>query len=468
MRWKCIIVILGIFNSNLNSQVAINTDGSAPNSSAMLDIKSTAKGVLLPRLTSLQRKAIVNPSPGLLVFDLDKNSLYLFDGAGWQAMMFLPSSIIQPVPRTAIDEPLSRNFGTAVGISGDYAIVGADYDSTGTNYNQGAAYIFFRSGGSWVQQAKVIATDGATGDRFGYSVAIAGDYAIVGAPYKNSSQGAAYIFIRSGTTWTQQAKIVATDGAAFDLFGYSVSISGARVLVGSPEDNIGTYSNQGSAYVFFRVSSTWSQQAKLVASDGAAEDKFGNAVSISGNDLLVGAYQAEVGGTFNAGAAYLFYYNAIFGWLSGDKLVSVDAHQSSDRFGQAVAIEGNYAVISALGSPISGSARIFFFFRSGGIFTWQDYEFGSTTSSFGQSLALSGDYVIVGAPNDHWTEGYFDGTGSTYLYKRTLTNWNLVREINDTDNDLTRNTGHAVSISGINVIFSDPYKQKVYFANFED
>ena len=158
------------------------------------------------------------------------------------------------------------------------------YDDIGANINQGSAYIFTRSGTTWTQQAKLIASDGATNDWFGIGVAIAGDTAIVGSYFDdvgtNVDQGSAYVFVRSGTTWKQQARLTSADGAASDGFGLSVSISGDTAVVGAYNDDIGSNADQGSAYVFTRSGTNWTQQAKLTAADGAAVDWFGYAVMI--------------------------------------------------------------------------------------------------------------------------------------------------------------------------------------------
>jgi hypothetical protein len=140
-------------------------------------------------------------------------------------------------------------FGYGVSISGDYAIVGAFYDDVNVMVDSGSAYVFLRSGSSWSQQAKLTASDSAAGDRFGLSVSISGDYAIVGANGDDSYKGSAYIFKRGGTSWSEQSKLTALDGTAGDWFGYGVSISDNYAVVGAYfDDDKGT--NSGSAYMF--------------------------------------------------------------------------------------------------------------------------------------------------------------------------------------------------------------------------
>src|SRR5439155_367696 len=157
------------------------------------------------------------------------------------------------------------------------AVMGAPFK----NSSRGAAYVFVRSGTTWSQQAKLGASDRAAGDAFGNSVALFGSTAVVGAPTKHSASGAAYVFVPSGTTWSQQAKLTAYNGAPGDEFGYSVAISGSTAVVGATGKNSAT----GAAYVFVASGSTWSQQAKLTASNGASGDEFGVSVAISGSTV---------------------------------------------------------------------------------------------------------------------------------------------------------------------------------------
>ena len=163
------------------------------------------------------------------------------------------------------------------------------------------------AGGQATEQAKLIASDGARLDKFGFSVSISGDTAVVGAGSGDGNfvdSGSAYVFVRSGTTWSEQAKLTASDGAAADFFGNSVSISGDTALVGAPrDDDNGT--NSGSVYAFLRSGGSWSEEAKLSASDGAVDDRFGESVSIRGDTALVGAFLDDDNGN-DSGSAYVY------------------------------------------------------------------------------------------------------------------------------------------------------------------
>ncbi|MDD5764820.1 MAG: T9SS type A sorting domain-containing protein [Candidatus Marinimicrobia bacterium] len=154
---------------------------------------------------------------------------------------------------------------------------------------------------NWTEIANLSISGSSTETYFGYAVCVSGDYAIVGAFGDDSTKGAAYIFIRDGSSWTQQAKITASDGAASDGFGYSVSISGNYAIVGA----VGDESSKGAAYIFIRNGSSWTQQAKLTVSGGADYDQFGSSVSISGDYAIVGSGCIDS----NKGAAYIYYTN---------------------------------------------------------------------------------------------------------------------------------------------------------------
>jgi hypothetical protein len=243
---------------------------------------------------------------------------------------------------TASDRATSDLFGRSVSLSGDYAIVGA----FGKNSSTGAAYIYTRSGTTWGNEYKLTASDAASQDYFGISVSLSGDYAIVGAPYEdanggvNDNYGAAYIYTRSGTSWGSEQKIQANDKATGDQFGYSVSISGDYAIVGANGGNSGT----GAAYIYTRIGTTWGNEYKLTASDATTGDSFGQFVSISGDYAIVGAGNKNSG----TGAAYVYKRDASTGqWGSEQKLTASDA-ATSDEFGYSVSISDmGHAIVGA-------------------------------------------------------------------------------------------------------------------------
>ena len=317
---------------------------------------------------------------------------------------------------TASDGAAVDAFGYSVSISGDYAVVGAFLDDD-SGSSSGSAYIFKRVGESWAQEAKLLPADGAASDKFGRSVSISGDYAVVGAFFDSDNgiaSGSAYVFKRTGASWAQETKLLPSDGAAFDFFGKSVSISGDYAVVGAQEnDDNGT--NSGSAYVFKRAGASWAQETKLLPSDGATIDVFGISVSISGDYAVVGAHRDRDNGSFS-GSAYVFKRTDVT-WTQEAKLLPSDG-AADDQFGISVSISGDYAVVGAQENDDNGSnsGSAYLFKRSDTIWTQEAKLLasdGAAADEFGRSVSISGDYAVVGAwrDNDNGTDA-----GSAYLY----------------------------------------------------
>ena len=257
------------------------------------------------------------------------------------------------------DGAAEDQFGYCASIDGDTALIGALLDDD-NGVDSGSAYIFTRTGTTWTQQAKLLASDGQAGDRFGGSIAVSGDTALIGAYYDDDNgvdSGSMYVFTRSGTTWTEQQKFHPSDGAAGDMFGGIVSLSGDSALIGAGGDDNYT----GAAYVFTRNGTIWTQQAKLLASDGAVNDQFGIwGLSLDSDTALIGAYYDDDMGS-NSGSAYIFTRTGTT-WAQEQKLLASDG-AVNDNFGGWVALSGDTALIGAwqnddMGSN-SGSAYVF-------------------------------------------------------------------------------------------------------------
>jgi len=318
-------------------------------------------------------------------------------------------------------------FGYSVSLSGDTALIGA----IGAENFKGAAYVFTRTGTSWTQQAKLLAADGVASDYFGYSVSLSGDTALIGAMSQNASIGAAYVFTRTGTTWTPQAKLSAADGAAGDNFGYSITLSGDTALIGA----LGVNSAKGAAYVFTRTGTTWNQQAKLLAADGQTPDNLGSSVSLSGDTALIGAS----GVSSSKGAAYVFT-QAGSTWTQQAKLLASDG-LASDYFGCSVSISGNTAFIGASGAN-SGNGSVYVFARTGTTWAQQEKLLGASGDGFGCSVSLSGDTALIGALGD-------DGAkGSAYVFNLTGTTWTQQAKLLASDGVPNEYFGNSVSLNG--------------------
>ncbi len=339
-------------------------------------------------------------------------------------------------------------FGLSVSISGDYAIVGAQKDDDNGS-SSGSAYVFKRTGTSWAEEAKLTASDAAADDDFGYSVSISGDYAIVGAVSDDDNgdgSGSAYVFKRTDTNWTQEAKLTASDGAEYDMFGYSVSISGDYAIVDAHRDD-DNGSNSGSAYVFKRTDTSWAEEVKLTASDGAENDYFGHPVSISGDYVIVGAYKDDDNGG-SSGSAYVFKRTDT-SWTEEAKLTANDG-ASGDNFGKSVSISDDYVIVGAFADDDngSGSGSAYVFKRTGTNWTQEaklTASDGASGDNFGHSVSISGGYAIVGAYQD---DDNGDGSGSAYVFKRTDTNWIEETKLTASDGAASDNFGGPVSISG--------------------
>ncbi|KYK29042.1 hypothetical protein AYK20_06220 [Thermoplasmatales archaeon SG8-52-1] len=308
------------------------------------------------------------------------------------------------------------SFGLSVSIDGDYAIVGAPEKNNGT----GAAYIFKRDGLSWIKTAQLLASDGKPGYIFGFwSVSICDDYAIVGAPGgiddNGNSTGSAYIFKRSDTTWTEEQKLTYPDGEHRGEFGITVDIQEDYAIVGNPD----TLNFTGSAYIYKRYGSTWIMEQKLTASDAEQRNDFGLCVSLDGDYAIVGAPTKNNG----TGCAYVFKRSGDI-WNEEDKLIASDG-MVKDNFGWSVSIDGNNAIIGAWGDDnYKGSAYIF---KLDGL-TWSEGKKltasdGKAHDEFGWSVSIDGDYAIIGAFFDN------NGAGSAYIFKRFDIGWYQVQRI---------------------------------------
>ncbi|MEX2535795.1 MAG: PKD domain-containing protein [Trueperaceae bacterium] len=347
----------------------------------------------------------------------DSGSAYVFQrsGDGWVQSMKLPPEppVVAPTAIGAADR-----FGSSVAISSDYIIVGAPGDEDTTF--EGAAYVYERCSRFCQEPAtemgELTAGDAAAADAFGFSVAISGDHAIIGAPRSDddgsNDSGSVYVFRRDGDTWTEVDELTAGDPAAFDYFGRSVAMSGDYAVIGAIRDD-GVSSDSGAAYVFRRSGDTWTEMSKLTASDAAEGDLFGWSVAMSGDYAIVGAIAGN-GVSSNSGAAYVFRRSGDT-WTEMAKLTASDAAEG-DFFGNSVAMDGDFALVGAFeGDGVSTGSAYVFHHRDG---TWSEVNKltasdAAVRDAFGFSVAISGDYAIIGA-----NQSDNDGTdsGSVYVF----------------------------------------------------
>ncbi len=319
-------------------------------------------------------------------------------------------------------------FGFAADVSGDVAIVGAPFNSD-NGVLAGAAYVyrFNPQSETWVQEEQLLPSDGQDEDFFGFAVAISGDVAVVGASGDDDAAfdgGAAYVFrYDQGTSsWIEEDKLLAADADFDDRFGQAVGVSGGAAAVGSwLDDDHGTGS--GSIYVFRYNpgTSSWAQEQKLTASDGAASDHLGESVDIDGNALIAGAPSTISAG--GAGAAYVYRHNGA-AWVQEQKLVASDGIVG-DALGESVAISGSVAVAGAItdGDTAIGAGSAFVFRFDGD--TWQEEakllaSNGQPHDNFGIAVAAEGDVVVVGADGSDTLGG---GSGAGYVFRHGGATW---------------------------------------------
>lgn len=325
--------------------------------------------------------------------------------------------------------------GNAVAISGDTAVISDSSDDEGAE-GSGAIYIYTRTNNIWTFRQKIKASDSAEYDYFGFSVALDNDTIVVGAPnadgekipfesWSESNQGAVYVFTRSGNTWTEVSKLVASDRQPDKRLGYSVAIEDTTILVGAPGDNEGAYSS-GAAYLFELVDNNWNEVQKLKASSIQTNAEFGYSVALDGDNLIIGAYKHPFinltdGDLDPAGAAFVFTRENNI-WQE-EQMLALSQTILNSYFGRTVDIQGDQILVGSIhqrvypGSNNNGPVYLFRKINS----TWvlndtlidndlEDYSF------FAETIALAGDHILIGAYED---SELADGAGSVYVYHQT-------------------------------------------------
>jgi len=366
------------------------------------------------------------------------------------AFLSRPPILIQDARLVASDPGISDNFAEAVALDGGTIVVGA-VTADGAVSGVGAAYVFSRSGLNWVQQAKLFAPPGTPFvANFGASVAINADTIVVGSPLDDASPaeqntGSAYVFIRSGATWLFDARLIADDAIPNDRFGRSVAISGDWIAIGADGADGPGGNAQGAAYFFQRQDSIWTQRFKYVDPDGLAVDNLGRAIAMQGETCVAGAFGADGPAGTEQGAAYVFSKDKD-SWMLTVRLQPDDLTQGA-HFGLGVAVDGGTVAVGAFlddgpGGNSQGSAYVFV--RNPPTWSFQAKlraSDGQTAEWFGHGIALSGDRLFVTSPFDADSSSIqgsihpFTRTGATWLehpkffasevYPTTAVGWSL-------------------------------------------
>ncbi len=321
------------------------------------------------------------------------------------------------------------SFGFSVAVDKNILVVGGP-ESDIQGVNSGAAVVFEKVNGNWIEDTLLVATDGTTAAHFGWAVGVKDNYIFIGAdqdPENGTWAGAVYIFKHDTLTgmWHQHQKIFPGDIQAWYKFGSSISVSGDKILIGARDAN----GNVGAAYVFRLEDTLWVEEQKLTPSGYVgAEPYIGNSVSIDGNYAIVGAHNDDSGGN-RSGAAFIFYYNGNQ-WIQQAKILSSDI-SSGDNFGFSVSLSGDYAIVGAVSSfhqtYMSGAAYVF---QRQDTLWFEEAKLvdssAVTTVAFGFSVSLLNNYALIGVRHDNQNG---NGAGAAYIYKRINSNWTKLSKI---------------------------------------
>ncbi|WP_417910106.1 FG-GAP repeat protein [Candidatus Electronema sp. PJ] len=357
----------------------------------------------------------------------------------------------------ADDGTVFDQFGYSVAVSGETAVIGAYQKEEYTDNYYGSAYVFVQAAdGKWSQQAKLTTDDGV-----GKSVSVSGNTAVVGAIADDSDSGSAYVFVRDADgKWSQQAKLTADDGAAHDWFGFSVAVSGNTAVIGALGDT-DNGNQSGATYVFVRAADgTWTQQVKLLASDRAPGGLFGMSVAVSGDTAVIGDPSSD--------AAYIFIRAGGDTWMQQAKLRASDGAAGDLLFGRSVALSEDTAVIGAYGDDDKGSAYVFVR-AADGTWTQQAKLLASDRlfdDSFGVSVAVSGDMAVIGASEDEYSKRG-RSSGSAYIFVRAAdSTWTQQAKLLAPEGTTNDRFGNSVAVSGDTVVIGTPWdNDAVYYAS---
>jgi len=356
------------------------------------------------------------------------------------------TSVKTEIKLLATDGKAGDTFGQSVDIHGEFAVVGCPFDDNANGTDAGAVYIFRSDGKEWMKWQKITASDGTEGDIFGYSVSMVGTYLVVGAPWDDDhggESGSAYIYKREGTIWTEEMKITASDAGADNRFGIDVDVSGDHVIVGAFFDNdFGPRS--GSAYIFNREESGWVEQEILRASDGAEADWFGVSVSIDGEYAAVGSRYDDNENGVDAGAIYIFRQDGN-NWPEHQKLTAGEGAEG-DLF-HVNTICGDVLLAGAyLNDKWGENAGSFYIYTTDGS-QWKESKSQSSHvpgEMFGCSVAMSENRFAVGA------YGSDENSGIVWLFYYDSYRW--LEPITASDRNTGDNFGLSIALDGNNLI----------------
>ncbi len=345
-------------------------------------------------------------------------------------------------------------FGAAVAVDDEVAVVGSpNGNATQQLFSTGVAFVFRRNGDQWVQEGTLAAPDADFGDRFGFSVAISGDLAAVGAPTHDGG-GRVYVYERVGGTWAWQ-QTLASGTNANDRYGAAVALEGTRLAVGAPLINTGPVAPTGAVYVYERSGSAFGAPTQLFADERTGGEEFGYSLSLEGNRLAVGARYNQDVNFIQSGAVFVFAKGAT--WAQQARIRRTGLNQDA-KFGESVALSSGTLLIGAPRTIISiggnptetGNA---FVYVEGPVGTWTEQAqlrpaAPAPDDRIGQSVALVADKAVVGAPGRALLSD--PDFGAAFEFQRTGANWSFVKSLPSTDAPASGSLGYAMHMkSGV-------------------
>ena len=376
----------------------------------------------------------------------------------------VPAAAQCPLEKLVPDDGvLNARHGWSVDVDGAISAAGAYADTNG-GIAVGAAYVYGETCGVWSLEQKLAPSDPDNGDGFGRSVSVSGTTVLVGAGDQDvgtaSGQGSAYVFVRTllfgNPVWTQQAKLVASDGAELDRFGTASDLDGDLTAVGAY-----SHGSDGAVYVFSRTGSNWTQEARLTQTDGTTDDWLGWSVAIDGNRLVAGAPFHHASWQ---GAAYVYQRGSLFGqpvWFFVQKL-QPPTPESGDRFGWSVDIQGNRVAVGSIEDPFADPGKVYVFEDDGAGYDFIDVIDSPNPLSgghFGASVALDGDRLLVGEHAEQ-AGGVLD-VGTAYLFEPFpifgSTIWIDTASFEALDEASDDGYGRAVGLSGDTAMVGAPF-----------
>ena len=367
----------------------------------------------------------------------------------------LSSQVVNEIQRiVSADIDIGDVFGSALAISGDYAIIGACYDDENGS-NSGSAYIFYNNLGVWEQEYKIIPPNGQANDFFALTVAMAGDYVFILVLGENNYTGSVDVYLKEGSEWNFVQKLEASDAAEWDFFGYVMEATDEHIIIGAYGNDDGG-EEVGSAYVFKNNDGVWEEQIKIVPEDGEASDQFGKSVGIFGDNVIIGSPGNKNSGVAT-GSAYIYTNNAE-NWEFNQKLVPNDA-TLGDHIGSAVSISENIALVGADYKSENGTWSGVAYLFQNDFGAWNETtkltaSAASEFQHFGSSVHIDGQNIVIGAEGSTSFTPYIQG--SAYVFHNDNGTWNEKAILSSSDNTPIDLFGFLVDLSNEFIIVSAP------------